>query len=146
MIFSFVLTLYKTHPSCNISIQYVPTAVVTALVKSYRSLYTNMNLFWGVCVPVRLGIVAASAIHPPVGVVVGGISTIGNLARWATYDKNQTGAFNQPVWWNESRLVHAMFMVLFVILALFVPRLAWVAPLCDVIYGGYNYKKNKPNS
>lgn len=108
---------------------------------------TSRNaMFAGLCVPMRIGLAVAVKHTPseylPIWGCVSTLSVVGNLIKYATHDDTQRGAFNQPVWWNTSRLVHALCMVIFAILALLKHPLTWIAPLVDVAFGVGNVVGN----
>jgi len=98
----------------------------------------NTNaLYWGVCVPARTSIAAATYAYPnPLAWgAYGAAAVVGNIHQIATHDDKQTGAFGQPVWWNTGRYVHVIMMIILIILAITSPKHMWIAQAADLAFG-----------
>jgi hypothetical protein len=95
---------------------------------------TNLqSTFFTQCVPARI-LLAAGVYYTPAEymkywIAPAGLATVVGIYHYATYDKNQRGAFNQLVWWNNARIIYSIITIIFIIL---------------VANGNYNYAKFLP--
>jgi hypothetical protein len=98
------------------------------------------DTFMKKCVPTRSALAVAIAVTPPeymkYWMIPAGMATIGNIYRQATYDENQTGGFGQNVWWNSTRIIHTIILLIFIILiATGEYNYAKILPVIDLIIG-----------
>lgn len=95
--------------------------------------------FWLKCIPARLVLaflIYAVPVHwlPLVG-FLSLFGAIGLTYRALTFNQAQRGAFDQPVTWNGARPFHALFWLLFAILAMNKNPNAKIIPFLDVAFG-----------
>lgn len=95
-----------------------------------------------VCVAVRAAFAYVATIDNDDLRVAMGVFAIagafGFLERACKYSDRQKGLFNQDVWWNNMRYVHAAMYALFGAMVLGVgrrPQWAWVVLVVDVCIG-----------
>ena len=97
------------------------------------------NLFWTVCIPIRiaLAVLVYTRIFPNVFVVVG-LACIG-ISFITVYSfklrMNAPESSRTTTWWHEYRVYHGALYILAAILSLFDQRLAAIPLLIDVILG-----------
>ncbi len=93
------------------------------------------------CIPLRLLIAIIIFLLPErylqysIYPVMLGI--LGFIFRYIEFfiNKNSTGAFGQPIWWNNNRLVHIILLCLFVFLVLKKNNLSRIVFFVDLIIG-----------
>lgn len=102
---------------------------------------TNLqSTFFTQCVPARI-LLAAGVYYTPAEymkywMAPAGLATAVGIYRYATYDKNQRGAFGQLVWWNNARIIYSIIAIIFIILvANGKYEYARVLPVLDLIIG-----------
>jgi hypothetical protein len=95
------------------------------------------SIYYGVCIPVRSVIVAATALYPNPMLwgSYGGLAIIGNTHQVVNYTPDSKGAFGQNVWWNNVRYVYILFMIILIIVSLVSPKHMWVIQLISLIFG-----------
>lgn len=72
-----------------------------------------MNLFFAVCVPVRILLSLLVRLTPriPTSVLLGVIA-VGFIFRYLTFYKGSRGGLGGIVWWNDFRPLHAFLYLL----------------------------------
>ena len=100
---------------------------------------TLSDKFWLWCIPARLVIALVVGFIPadwlPFAGALALIGAGGLLYRAFTFNKQQLGAFKQPVTWNDTRPVHATLWILFAFLAFYKKDIARIIPFVDVLFG-----------
>jgi xanthine/uracil permease len=97
------------------------------------------NLFWTVCIPIRIALVVLvyNRIFPNVFVAIG-LACIG-ISFFTVYvfklRMNAPESSRTTTWWHEYRVYHGALYILAAILSLFDQRLAAIPLLIDVILG-----------
>ena len=97
------------------------------------------NLFWTVCIPIRIALVVLvyTCIFPNILVAVGlaciGISFITVYA--LKLRMNAPESSRTTTWWHEYRVYHGALYILAAIFSLFDQRLAAIPLVIDVILG-----------
>lgn len=98
------------------------------------------QLFWCVCVPVRIaigaGVFALGTAYPDVLRLMS-VLALAPVVTWSVYilRPKQTGFFGGVAWWSGIRWVHAMLWSVVFVSALLRSRLAGLALLADVSFG-----------
>lgn len=92
------------------------------------------------CIPARSFLVGCVALTPDkyikVWVIPAIIVIVGYMFRYITFNELQTGILNQKIWWNNNRLFHIMFSIIFIILlATNNYNYAKIMPLIDLLAG-----------
>jgi len=98
------------------------------------------NKFFTQCMPVR-GLLAAGIYYTPdeymkYWMAPASLAISAGIYRYTTYDENQLGAFGQAVWWQNSRIIHTIVTLIFIILiARGNYEYAKILPIFDLIIG-----------
>ena len=91
------------------------------------------------CMPIRAGIAyAAKEASPETLIRMGQFAFIPALlffVVWLTDTRQDKGAFGGPVWWNWTRPIHALFILLFAITASSGSRESWKYLATDTALG-----------
>jgi hypothetical protein len=96
--------------------------------------------FFTQCVPVR-SLLATCVYNTPdeyikYWMAPAGLAAFAGIYKYATYDKDQLGAFGQNVWWQNSRIIHIIITLIFIILiSQGSYKYARVLPIIDLIIG-----------
>ena len=91
-----------------------------------------------ICIPVRtilfLIIFCTPDTYMKYWLIPAILSLIILLYRYSTFNKNQKGAFNQPVRWQQMRIFHLTTLSIFIIFILYKKyKLAKIIPLLDIL-------------
>ena len=103
------------------------------------------ELYYGVCIPVRILLAVLIVILPnkymkylilPLIILLCII-----IYRYITYDENQIGTFKQKVTWQKLRIPHMLDIIIMVLsISTGQYNVARVVPVFDVIYSLRNFK------
>lgn len=95
-------------------------------------------LFLGICIPLRFAITYIAKILPIKYLPIMGalFLVFGGFFLYQYFSKSRMkGILNQPVWWNNLRLIHGFLFILFAILAIKKIGEAWKILLIDTLFG-----------
>jgi hypothetical protein len=99
----------------------------------------KINLFFMICIPLRILLVYIAYILPPNKLRYMGylmlIPSIGFGNSFLKYKKGDRGAFGGNVWWNNYRLVHSINYLIFAIMTINMNPKSYLVLLFDVILG-----------
>ena len=103
-----------------------------------NTLQKRFLAFLLLCIPVRIAFVfivkSSDKKYLPYLGYIGIIIGLGFMYNFI-FTKKRGGTFNQIVWWNDLRPVHAIFYLIFASLALSKNKEAYIPLLYDVIIG-----------
>lgn len=89
--------------------------------------------FFTQCIPARCllaaGVYATKDEYMKYWMAPAGLAAVAGVYRYATYNDDQIGAFGQKVWWNNTRIIHSIISIIFIIL---------------IAQGKYNYARALP--
>lgn len=105
-----------------------------------NSIQKRFLLFLGLCIPIRLLLVYITKnVNKYYLKIIGFLALLPAIGFLVLYfsDKRKTGleVFGDKIWWQNIRIFHGLFYLVFSILAILGIKKAWILLFVDVLFG-----------
>ncbi len=105
-----------------------------------NSIKKRFLLFLGLCIPIRLLLVYITKnVNKYYLKIIGFLALLPAIGFLVLYfsDKRKTGleVFGGKIWWQNIRIFHGLFYLVFSILAILGIKKAWILLFIDVLFG-----------